>query len=107
MTENLNVHVKIGDTIKIIAGNQKGLIGNIKSILRKKSLVIVEGVIPRVKYVKNKQGEEPKQIELPVPIHISNVMLWDKVAKIGSRVGYKMNDNQKIRYFKKSGNPVS
>lgn len=107
MTEIFNSHVKIGDTIKIIAGNQKGLIGNIKSILRKKSLVVVEGVLPRIKYVKNKQGEEPKQIELVVPIHISNVILWDKVAKIGSRVGYKMTENKKIRYFKKSGNSVS
>jgi len=107
MTEIFNSHVKIGDTIKIIAGNQKGLIGNIKSILRKKSLVVVEGVIPRIKYVKNKQGEEPKQIELAVPIHISNVILWDKIAKIGSRVGYKMTENKKIRYFKKSGNSVS
>ena len=106
MTENLNVHVKIGDTIKIIAGNQKGLIGNIKSILRKKSLVIVEGVSPRVKYVKNKQGEEAKKTELQLAIHISNVMLWDKETNMSSKIGYKMVDEKKVRYFKKSGNLV-
>jgi len=107
MTKNSKSHVKIGDTIKIIAGNQKGLIGNIKSILRKKSLVVVEGVLPRVKSVKSKEGEEPKQIELPVPIHISNVMLWDSTAKVASRVGYKVTENKKVRYFKKSGTNVS
>ena len=107
MTKNLNSHVKIGDTIKIIAGNQKGLIGNITLIFRKKSLVIVEGVVPRKKNIKNKQGEETKQIELPIPIHISNVMLWDKVGQVTSRVGYKIVENKKVRYFKKSGNFLS
>lgn len=107
MINNLNSHVKKGDTIKVIAGTQKGFIGKITSIFRKKSLVVVEGIVPRVKYIKNKQGEEPKQLELPVPIHISNVMLWDTVAKVASRVGYKVTENKKIRYFKKSGNIIS
>ena len=107
MTKNLNANLKVGDTIKIIAGNQKGLIGNIASVFRKESLVVIEGVVPRIKYIKNKQGGEAKQVELPVPIHISNVMLWDKVAQVTSRIGYKMIDNKKVRYFKKSGNVIS
>lgn len=107
MTKNLNSNLKVGDTIKIIAGNQKGLIGNIASVFRKESLVVIEGVVPRIKYIKNKQGGEAKQVELPVPIHISNVMLWDKVAQVTSRIGYKMIDNKKVRYFKKSGNVIS
>jgi ribosomal protein L24 len=41
MTKSLISNVKIGDTIKIIAGNQKVLIGNITSFFRKKSLVVV------------------------------------------------------------------
>ena len=107
MTKNLNSNLKVGDTIKIIAGNQKGLIGNITSVFRKESLVVIEGVVPRIKYIKNKQGGEAKQVELPVPIHISNVMLWDKVAQVTSRISYKMIDNKKVRYFKKSGNVIS
>jgi len=107
MTKSLISNVKIGDTIKIIAGNQKGLIGNITSVFRKKSLVVVEGVVPRIKYIKNKQGGDPKQVELSVPIHLSNVMLWDKVAQVASRIGSKMVDNKKVRYFKKSGNVIS
>ena len=104
MTKNLNSNLKVGDTIKIIAGNQKGLIGNITSVFRKESLVVIEGVVPRIKYIKNKQGGEAKQVELPVPIHISNVMLWDKEANLSSKIGYKLINNEKKRYFKKSGN---
>jgi large subunit ribosomal protein L24 len=100
-------HIKIGDTIQIIAGNQKGFIGTINAIMRKKSLVFVEGVLPRIKYAKNPQGGEQQKMELQIPIHISNVMLWDKETNKASRVGYKADGTTKTRYFKKSGNVVS
>jgi hypothetical protein len=34
-------------------------------------------------------------------------MLWDKIAQVTSRIGHKMVDNKKVRYFKKSGNIIS
>jgi ribosomal protein L24 len=43
-------------------------------------------------------------MELQIPIHISNVMLWDKEANLSSKIGYKLINNEKKRYFKKSGN---
>jgi ribosomal protein L24 len=51
MTKNLISNLKVGDTIKIIAGNEKGLIGNITSVMSKQSLVVVEGIVPRIKYI--------------------------------------------------------
>jgi len=73
-------------------------------MLKSKSVVFVEGVLPRIKYSKNTQGGDPTKKELPLPIHISNVMLWDKQSNSTSRVGFKVVDNLKKRYFKKSGN---
>jgi len=111
MTNSLKVkrkrsHVKIGDKIKIIAGSQKGIIGNITLVLLKKSLVYIDTLIPRTKYSKkNKEGKSQK-IDLQIPIHISNVMLWDKEKNISGRIGYKLLENKKVRYFKKSGNLV-
>lgn len=101
-------YIKIGDKIKIISGNQKGLIGTITTILKKKSIVFVEGVLPRIKYVKNKQqeGGEPTKIEIPLGIHASNVMLWDSTSNACSRIFYKRINAKKERYFKKSGNLV-
>ena len=114
-------HVQKGDLVKIISGGQKGFLGKILTVLNKKSSVIVEGVVPRLKYLKNKQKtqqqEESKRVELPILIHISNVMLWDSEKNQASRIGYKKGspdssslENQKSelkkRYFKKSGNLV-
>jgi len=106
MTLKKSKQIKVGDKIKIIAGNEKGFIGTIKSILFKKSIVFIEELLPRIKYTKNAQNGESKKVELAIPIHISNVMLWDKEANIVSRIGYKTVNNEKKRYFKKSGNLV-
>ena len=99
-------HVKIGDKIKIISGDQKGIIGTIQSIFLKKSIVYVEGISPRIKTKKSSKDGESQKIEIQIPIHLSNVMLWDKDSNNASRIGYKTIENQKKRYFKKSGNLV-
>jgi large subunit ribosomal protein L24 len=99
-------HIKAGDTIKVIAGENKGTIGKIEAIFLKKSIVFVEGILPRIKYGKRTPNTEAVKVELQIPIHISNVMLWDSKAKLASRIGYKIIDSKKYRYFKKSGNVV-
>jgi large subunit ribosomal protein L24 len=96
-------HIKIGDKIKVIAGDQKGFLGNVLSISKKDSSVILDGLLPRVRFMKNSQGGDPKKVEIPLSIHVSNVMLWDKEANKADRIGMKEIEGQKKRYFKKSG----
>lgn len=103
---NKTKHINIGDKVKVIAGNQKGTIGNIITINIKKQIATIDTINPRIKYVKARQGEETKQVELQIPIHISNVMLWDTAANKASRIGYKIINNKKSRYFKRTGNLV-
>lgn len=97
-------HVKLGDNVQVISGKEKGTIGKVLSIIKKKSIVTVEGILPRIKYSKNRQGGEAKKIEIPVTIHISNVMLYDQEKKQISKIGYQIINGEKKRYFKKSGN---
>jgi large subunit ribosomal protein L24 len=97
-------HVKIGDKIKIISGDQKGFIGTISLIIKKNSTAIIEGVLPRKRSLKNPEGGESIKKELPIFIHLSNLMLWDSTANMTSKIGYKIINNEKTRYFKKSGN---
>ena len=52
MTNNSKLHIKIGDSVKVIAGNQKGFVGIVNSIVKKKSIVFIEGIVPRIKYSK-------------------------------------------------------
>jgi large subunit ribosomal protein L24 len=104
MKIKVNSHVKIGDKVKVISGKQKGFIGVITSLVNKKSVVFLDGVTPRIRFMKAPQGGDAKRVEIQIPIHVSNVMLWDKDANLASKIGYKVVNDQKIRYFKKSGN---
>jgi large subunit ribosomal protein L24 len=107
MTKTDKNHVKKGDQVKVISGEQKGFLGIISSMDKKTSRVSVEGIVPRIKYVKNRQqGGEAQKVDLPIFIHVSNVMLWDKQSNQASRIGYKINEGKKVRYFKKSGNLI-
>ncbi len=117
---NQHFHIKIGDRIKIISGQQKGLIGNILSLNKKQNLVTIDSLNPRQRYYsqREKQREVNKPTEtdkksIPIKIHVSNLMLWDIQSNQASRIGYKNIETQnssnvlkteKKRYFKKSGN---
>lgn len=94
MIKNKKCHVKLGDRVKIIAGDNKGTIGNISFLNREKKIALVDSLETNTENSKKKVRS----------IHISNLMLWDNVSNIASRVGIKIVENKKKRYFKKSGN---
>jgi large subunit ribosomal protein L24 len=102
------LHVKRGDEVEIVAGNDKGKRGKVLRVLPKKQRVIVEGVNMRVFHEKPSQ-DLPKggRIEREGSIHISNVMLVDPSTGEPTRIGRKQveEDGQTrwARYAKKSG----
>ncbi|KAH7546618.1 large ribosomal subunit protein uL24c [Ziziphus jujuba] len=99
------MHVKVGDTVKLIAGHEKGKIGEITKVFRHNSTVIVKEVNLKTKHVKSRGEDEPGQIiKIEGPIHSSNVMLYSKEKEVASRVGHKVLDNGKrVRYLIKTG----
>ncbi|KAK4796738.1 hypothetical protein SAY86_029064 [Trapa natans] len=99
------MHVKIGDTVKVIAGRDKGKTGEITKIFKHNSTVVVQEVNLKTKHVKSREEGEPGQIlKIEAPIHSSNVMLYSKEQNVTSRVGHKMLDNGKwVRYLIKTG----
>lgn len=106
MILTISKHVKVGDTVKIIAGAQKGTIGIISFINQKKAIATISTVEKRIKFLKKQNSNSenaPKSIEIPKYIHVSNLMLWDNASNNCSRIGYKIVNDQKKRYFKKSG----
>lgn len=105
--------VKKGDKVRVIAGkdkhSEKGRSGRVLSVDPKKSRVIVEGV----NIVKKHQKPNPNAgvqggiIEKEMPLHASNVMLFNPVTKKGDRVGVKvLEDGRKVRYFKSNDEVV-
>ena len=105
MTKNSKMHIKIGDSVQVIAGNQKGFVGTVNSIMKKKSIVFIDGIVPRIKYSKNPQGGEQKKSELQVPIHISNVMFVHNGET--TKIGRKKDENNKlVRFARKTGEVI-
>lgn len=102
------MHVKKGDTVVVITGKDKGKKGKVLQVLPKKNRVIVEGVNMITKHQKpNQQMQQGGIINQEAAIHSSNVMLWDKKANQGVRVGYKfLTDGKKVRVSKKTGEVI-
>ncbi|KMZ58612.1 50S ribosomal protein L24 [Zostera marina] len=99
------MHVKVGDTIKVIAGREKGKIGQIIRVFRHNSTIVVKDTNLKTKHMKSKEQDEPGQIiKVEAPFHSSNVMLYSKENEVASRVGHKMlEDGTRVRYLIKTG----
>ena len=104
-TVRQKMHVRKGDTVKVIAGKDKGTIGEVVGTNAKTSQVIVQGVNVKTKHVKPQQeGESGQILTQEFPIHSSNVMLYSTKQKVASRVAYSFTDDgRKVRMLKKTG----
>ena len=102
---NVKFHIRKGDTVKIIAGNDKGKTGKVLEVITSKYRAIVEGVNMVTKHVKPSATNPEGGIqETEASIHISNLMVVDPSSGDAVRVGRKGNDDGKLqRYSKKSG----
>ena len=100
----LKLHIKKGDTVKVLSGADNGKIGKITSVDREKGRAFVEGINLVSKHTKpsaaNPQGGIVKR---EASVHISNLMVVDSKGQ-ASRIGRKLNkDGKLVRYSKKSG----
>ncbi|MFC0469735.1 50S ribosomal protein L24 [Halalkalibacter kiskunsagensis] len=98
------MHVKKGDTVKVISGKDKGKQGVILEAFPKKNRVLVEGVNIVKKHAKPSQDNPQGGIlNQEAQIHASNVMPIDPKSGEPTRVGYKVENGKKVRIAKKSG----
>jgi large subunit ribosomal protein L24 len=101
----IKIKIKKGDTVEVIAGNDKGKKGKVLEIDAAKYRAIVEGVRMVTKHAKPSATNPEGGIQhTEAPIHISNIMLVDPASGDPTRVGRKLNDKEKLqRYAKKTG----
>ena len=99
------LHIRKGDTVKVIAGNDKGKTGKVLEVLLQKNRAIVEGINIITKHEKPSAGKPEGGIKkTEAAIHVSNLMLIDPASGNPTRVGRKLNDKGKLqRYSKKTG----
>ncbi|KAB8330310.1 50S ribosomal protein L24 [Scytonema tolypothrichoides VB-61278] len=99
------MHVKTGDTVQVIAGKDKGKVGEIIKAIPQESKVLVKGVNIKTKHVKPQQeGESGRIVTQEYPIHSSNVMLYSTKQNVASRISYTFTaEGKKVRMLKKTG----
>ncbi|MBQ0068748.1 MAG: 50S ribosomal protein L24 [Bacteroidales bacterium] len=102
------LHIKKDDTVKVLAGDDKGSEGRVLSIDAKKNRAIVEGVNMVSKSTKpNAKNPQGGIVKMEAPIHLSNLQVVEPKTKKPTRVGFKFNENgEKIRYSKKTGEEI-
>jgi len=97
-----------GDQVVVISGRDKGRQGTVLKVTGD-DRVLVESINMVKKHAKPNpmQGIEGGIVEKEMPLHISNVLLFNPVTNKGDRVGFKtLEDGRKVRYFKSNGEVV-
>ena len=100
--------IKKGDEIIVTAGKDKGRRGNVLSLLSNDK-ILVEGVNMVKKHAKPNpmKGDQGGIVSKEMPLHRSNVMLFNPATDKGDKVGIKtLDDGKKVRYFKSNNEVV-
>ena len=98
-------HVKKGDSVVVLAGDDKGKVGEILRVDTKTGKVLVQGINRVFRHLKpSRQNPQGGRIQKEMPIDISNVLPVDPKTNQATRVGFKINaDGSKERIALKSG----
>jgi large subunit ribosomal protein L24 len=99
------LHIKKGDQVVVLSGNDKTKTGKVLEIITDKSRAIVEGINMVTKHQKPSAGKPEGGIKkMEGTIHISNLMLVEPSNAKPTRTGRKLNEKGKLqRYSKKTG----
>jgi large subunit ribosomal protein L24 len=103
MESQKKYRIKKNDTVKVIAGKDKGKTGKVMRIIPKSDRAIVERINMVKRHMKpSQQSRQGGILEREAPIPISNLMLVCSKCTDPTRVGYKtLDDDRKVRFCKK------
>ncbi len=97
--------IKKGDTVRVIAGKDKDKEGKVLSVNAKNSTIVVEGVNMITKHEKpSASNQNGGIVNREAPISISNVMYLHKGQP--TRVGFRFENDKKVRFAKKTGETI-
>jgi large subunit ribosomal protein L24 len=100
--------IKKNDDVIVIAGKDKGNRGSVVSVAE--NFVLVSGINKVKKHQKPNpvKGTTGGIVEIEMPIHISNIAIYNAATKKADRVGVKsLEDGRKVRVFKSSGEVIA
>jgi len=103
------IKIRKGDTVQVIAGDDRGKVGRVLAVDETKQRVIVENVNFIKRHTKQRTaGQQGGIIEREAPVHLSNVLLYDPKVQRGARVGVRvLPDGSRERISRASGDTIS
>ena len=94
--------IRKGDTVKVLTGKDKGKTAKVITVNPKDGRITVEGLNVYKKHVRPKrQGEKGEIVQVIRPINSSNLMLVCSNCNKATRIGYRLENDKKVRYCKK------
>lgn len=96
-----------GDNVVVLAGKDKGKKGEITRVLPKDNKAIVSGVNVAIRHQRQTQAAQGGRIAKELPIELSNLALLDPKSGEATRVGFRIEKGEKVRYAKKSGETIN
>jgi large subunit ribosomal protein L24 len=107
------LRIRRDDTVRVIAGKDRGRTGRVKSVDPKHQRVYVEGVNIVKRHIKPRTLRDTQRaqelggiVEMEGPVHISNVMLVDPTSGEPTRLRVKREGGKRVRVAKKSGKEI-
>ncbi len=100
------IKFKIGDTVKVTLGKDKGREGKISNILPKRQTAVVPELNMYKRHIKGVQGQKGGIYDLPRPLAFSKIALICPKCKKMTRVGFKVNKDEKLRICRKCGREI-
>jgi large subunit ribosomal protein L24 len=101
--------IKKGDDVVVLAGKDKGKRGVVLKVIQDLEKIVVENINMVKRHTKGNpaQGTPGGIVEKEMPLHISNVSIWNPMSDKADRVGIKLlEDGQKVRFFKSNDEVV-
>ncbi len=100
--------IRKGDDVVVICGKDKGKRGVVQRI-ESLNYVVIQGLNKVKKHVHPNpaKGTVGGITEIEKPVHISNIAIYNAATKKADRVGFKLDDGNKVRYYKSSSEPIN
>jgi large subunit ribosomal protein L24 len=97
---------KLGDTVKVTIGKDKGRDGKIEKIFPKSASVLIPGINMYKKHVKGTTGQKGGIYDVPRPLAFAKIALVCPKCKKLTRVGFRILPKEKVRLCKKCGKEI-
>ncbi|HVN34948.1 MAG TPA: 50S ribosomal protein L24 [Casimicrobiaceae bacterium] len=96
--------IRKGDNVVVIAGRDKGKRGDVTRVLDEHVLVAGVNEVKKHQRPNPMKGQQGGIVTKEMPIHLSNVAIWNPVTQKADRIGMRtLEDGRKVRFYKSNG----